>query len=111
VTRLIRPLVAAAALGALAAFAVPPESPALEGAAQKEKGKAGEHKAGAVEVFKDRAGEYRWHVTDADGKVVAMTTKGYATKDECVKALDSVKATLAKAKVTEVKRDAPKKEK
>jgi uncharacterized protein YegP (UPF0339 family) len=112
VSRLIRTLVAAAALGTLAAAMTPPESPAQEGAAQKDKGKAAEHKAGAVEVFKDKAGEYRWHVTDHDGKVVAMTTKGYATKDECIKALESVKATLAKVKVTEVHRDsAPKKDK
>lgn len=99
-SRLIRAALVAAALGGLVAAGVPTSTPAQEKGKQKEKDAAGKE---AVEVFKDKAGDFRWHVTDADGKVVAMTTKGYATKDECLKALAAVKATLNKAKVTEKK--------
>jgi uncharacterized protein YegP (UPF0339 family) len=61
-------------------------------------------KAGTVEVFEDKAGEFRFRVKDADGKTVAMSTKGYDKKEDAVKALDFVKSTLNSAKVTEVKK-------
>jgi uncharacterized protein YegP (UPF0339 family) len=102
VSRLVLSITLAAALGGLAYLAVPAPSPAQE-KGQKDKAKAA--KGGAVEVFKDRAGEYRWRVTDAEGKVIGMTTKGYDTKQECLKALEAVKETLAKTKVTEVTGD------
>jgi uncharacterized protein YegP (UPF0339 family) len=62
-------------------------------------------KTGTVEIYKDKSGEYRFRIKDADGKVIAMTPKGYDTKEECHKALDLVKATLNTAKVIEVKED------
>src|SRR4051812_19997497 len=61
-----------------------------------------EAKAGTVEVHKAKDG-YRFRVKDADGKTVAMCTKGYEEKADCLKALDFVKATLAQARPTEVK--------
>ncbi len=72
-------------------------------ALQKDKKDAKDAKVGTVEVYKDKAGEYRFRVTDADGKVIAMPPRGHDTKEECLKAIDLVRETLNKAKVTEVK--------
>jgi uncharacterized protein YegP (UPF0339 family) len=59
-------------------------------------------KAGTVEVYKAKDG-YRFRVKDLDGKTVAMPTKGYETKEECLKTLEFISATLIQAKPTEVK--------
>lgn len=59
-------------------------------------------KAGTIEVYKAKDG-YRFRIKDADGKTVAMPTKGYDEKEDCLKALDFVKTTLNNAKPTEVK--------
>ena len=59
-------------------------------------------KVGTIEVYKAKDG-YRFRIKDMDGKTVAMPTKGYDEKDECLKALDFIKATLNGAKPTEVK--------
>lgn len=82
-------------------------------AVQKEKEKAKDTKAdkdkdakaekGTVEVAEDKAGQYRFRIKDADGKVIAMPPKGYAEKADVLKALDQIKATLTKVKPVEVK--------
>ena len=73
--------------------------------AQDKKGAKAAEKVGTVEIYKDKSGEFRFRVKDADGKVVAMPPKGYDTKEECQKVLDLIKVTLNTAKVTEVKDD------
>jgi uncharacterized protein YegP (UPF0339 family) len=62
-------------------------------------------KVGTVEIYKDRAGDFRFRIKDADGKVIAMPPKGYDTKEECQKVLDLIKATLNTTKTVEVKDD------
>jgi uncharacterized protein YegP (UPF0339 family) len=58
--------------------------------------------AGTIEVYKAKDG-YRFRIKDLGGKTVAMPTKGYDDKDECLKALDFIKATLNQVKPTDVK--------
>jgi len=74
-------------------------------AVQKEKGKdAKAAKGGAVEVYEDKAGEYRFRIKDDEGKVVAMSTKGYDKREDAHKALEFVKHALNTAKVTDIKK-------
>ena len=58
---------------------------------------------GAIEVYQGKDG-WRFRVT-AGGKTVAIGMQGYAKKEECLAAVEALKATLAKAKVTEVAKD------
>jgi uncharacterized protein YegP (UPF0339 family) len=98
VTTILRTLLLVAAMSGLVVAGGLSNAPAM----QKDKDKG---KVGTVEVYKDKAGEFRFRVKDLDGKVIAMTTRGYATKAECLKTLDLVKSTLNNAKVMEVKDD------
>ena len=80
-----------------------PSAPAQEKKDKKDAKDAKAAKAGTIEIYKDRAGDFRFRVKDADGKVVAMPPSGYETKEECQKALDFIKTTLNTVKPTEVK--------
>jgi uncharacterized protein YegP (UPF0339 family) len=60
-------------------------------------------KDGSVEIYKDNSGNFRFRIKDGDGKVIAMPAKGYAEKDDVVKALDLIKTTLTKVKPVEEK--------
>jgi uncharacterized protein len=102
----------AALLAGLAVFAVPVLAPAdaqdkkdVKKDAKKGEPKKGEAKAtaGTVEIYKDKGGDYRFRIKDGDGKVIAMSPKGYAEKEDVVKLLDQIKATLNKVKPVEAK--------
>lgn len=58
---------------------------------------------GTVEIYQAKDG-YRFRVKGTDGKVLAQPTKGYKSKDDCSRALDTIKAILNSEKVTEVKK-------
>jgi uncharacterized protein YegP (UPF0339 family) len=60
-------------------------------------------KAGTVEIYRDRAGDYRFRIKDTEGKVIAMPPKGFDTREECHKVLDLIKATLNTTKPVEIK--------
>jgi uncharacterized protein len=65
-----------------------------EARAQKDKGK------GAIfELYKDKAGEFRFRFNDEEGTLLANSGKGYKTKAECQKVIDTIKKEAAKAKV------------
>lgn len=36
-----------------------------------------------VEIYKDKAGEWRWRMTAANGEIVGASTEGYKNKTEC----------------------------
>ena len=57
---------------------------------------------GTVEIYKAKDG-FRFRIKDAEGKVLAMPAKGQAEKEDVVKALEMIKATLIKVKPTEEK--------
>jgi uncharacterized protein YegP (UPF0339 family) len=59
--------------------------------------------AGSIVLSKDTKGMYRFKVVGADDKTIMQSSKGYEKKDDALKALDTVKGILGKAKVTEVK--------
>jgi uncharacterized protein YegP (UPF0339 family) len=35
------------------------------------------------EFYKDKAGEWRWHRTASNGKIVGASTEGYKNKSDC----------------------------
>lgn len=55
--------------------------------------------AAVFELYKDRAGEYRFRFKDAEGDTLAVPTKGYKTKADCEKVIDTIKSQAARAKV------------
>lgn len=75
----------------------PPAKPKSVGATVKK------DSPGSIEIFQAKDGGYRFRIKDTDGKVVAMPTKSYESKEEIVKLLTMIKETLAVAKPTDVK--------
>ena len=59
---------------------------------------------GTIEVYKAKDG-WRFRVKNAEDKSVAIGTVGYDKKEDCLKAVDFIKTTMAKAKVTEIKEE------
>jgi uncharacterized protein YegP (UPF0339 family) len=56
-------------------------------------------KGATFELYKDRGGEFRFRLKDADGDLVATSGKGYKTKDDAAKVIATIKAEAARAKV------------
>jgi uncharacterized protein YegP (UPF0339 family) len=59
-------------------------------------------------------GRFRFVIRGADGKALAMSVgAGYATDKDCMKALDTLKSVIGKAKIVKnaAKKDKPKTEK
>ena len=50
------------------------------------------------EVYRDRAGEYRFHLKAANGRIIAAS-EGYADKEECLNGLGAVKANAPAAEI------------
>jgi len=44
-------------------------------------------------VYKDDAGEWRWRLKAANGKVLADSGEGYSSKTACKEGIDLVKAS------------------
>ncbi len=54
------------------------------------------------EVYKDKKGEYRYRLTKGDEKL-AMAPHGFKTKEDVMKAIDTIKKEAGSAKVVEEK--------
>ena len=67
-------------------------------------GREGRGRSATIEEYQAKDG-WRFRIKNADGKSVAIGTVGYEKKEECLKVVDFVKATMAKAKVTEIKEE------
>jgi uncharacterized protein len=66
----------------------------------KAKDKDKDAKGQAVfELYKDRAGEFRFRLKDAEGELLAASGSGYKTKADCQAVIDAIKKEAAKAKV------------
>ena len=52
-----------------------------------------------VEVFEDKAGEWRWRFKHKNGNIMADSSEGYASKSGCEDALGTVKRELPGAPV------------
>lgn len=96
-TKIVRSLVLVAAVAGLTVAGGWSNAPAQD----KKDPKA--QPIGKIQVWMAKDG-WRWKVVDADDKTIAMGTTGFDKKEECLKSLELVKTTLAKAKV-EVKDD------
>ena len=53
------------------------------------------------EVYKDRAGEYRWRLRTKNQQVIATSGEGYKEKQSCMAGIESVKRNAADAEVQE----------
>jgi uncharacterized protein YegP (UPF0339 family) len=67
--------------------------------AQDKKDKPKAPATAVFEVYKDRGGEFRFRLKDADGNVLAISGKGYDKKADCQAAIEAIKKEAAKAKV------------
>ncbi|MFC1719283.1 YegP family protein [Candidatus Poribacteria bacterium] len=54
------------------------------------------------QVYKDRAGEYRWRLRANNNKIIADSGEGYVDKSECKRAVDRVKEQAPQAIVVEL---------
>jgi uncharacterized protein YegP (UPF0339 family) len=101
VTKLVRCVVLAAAIAGVVSAAALPSAPAQEKKTKKEATK--DEAVGTVEMNKDVKGMYRFKVVGEDGKTIMQSSKGYEKKEDAMKAIDTVKSIMSKAKVTEGK--------
>ena len=51
------------------------------------------------EMYKDSAGEFRFRFKDDDDTLLATSGKGYQTKSDCQRVIDTIRREAAKAKV------------
>ena len=57
--------------------------------------------AATFEIYKDKAGEYRWRLRMTNTKVIATSGEGYGSKQACEEGIESVKKHAADAAVEE----------
>jgi uncharacterized protein len=51
------------------------------------------------QLYKDRKGEYRWHLRARNGEIIADSNEGYSSKASCKHGIDLVKQQAANAEV------------
>jgi uncharacterized protein YegP (UPF0339 family) len=56
--------------------------------------------SGKFEVYKDKAGEYRFRLKASNGEVIA-TGEGYSSKSSCMNGIQSVKKNAPDAEIVE----------
>jgi uncharacterized protein YegP (UPF0339 family) len=56
-------------------------------------------RAPKIQVYPGKSGRYRWRLKAANGKTVASSGESFASKSDALAAAESVKATLASAKI------------
>ena len=52
-----------------------------------------EHDGSAYWVFKDAAGEWRWHLRASNDRIIADSGEGYHHRQDCLHAVELVKAS------------------
>ena len=57
--------------------------------------------AATFELYKDKAGEFRWRLRHENGQIIADSGEGYTTKDDAINGIKSVKENAAKAPIKE----------
>jgi uncharacterized protein YegP (UPF0339 family) len=62
--------------------------------------------AATFEVYKDKAGEYRWRLRTTNTQVIAASGQGYSSKRACEEGIESVKKNAPDAAVEEKESDA-----
>jgi uncharacterized protein YegP (UPF0339 family) len=56
---------------------------------------------GKFEVYKDKAGEYRFKLKAPNGEVIAVS-EGYTSKTSCMNGIESVRKNAPNAKIVEL---------
>ena len=46
-------------------------------------------------VYKDNAGEWRWHLKSANGQIIADSGEGYVNKQDCLNGINLVKESIS----------------
>jgi len=62
---------------------------------------AAPEKKATFEVYKDKAGEYRWRLRATNSNVIAASGEGYKEKRSCLSAIESVKKDAPEAPIEE----------
>lgn len=62
--------------------------------------------AATFEVYKDKAGEYRWRLRTTNTQVIATSGEGYSSKRACEEGIESVKKNAPDAAVEVKESDA-----
>jgi uncharacterized protein YegP (UPF0339 family) len=93
---LVVPLALAAAVGAFALDAA-------NGQSKKDRDKKPVAGATAVfELYQDTANEYRFRLKTGDGALLATSGKGYKTKADCQKVIDTIRTSAGTARVEDM---------
>jgi uncharacterized protein YegP (UPF0339 family) len=58
--------------------------------------------AAKFEVYKDKAGEFRWRLKSANGTQIASSGEGYKDKSGCMNGIKAVQRDAPVAKVEEI---------
>ncbi len=58
--------------------------------------------AAEFEVYKDKAGEYRWRLQANNNEIVADSNESYKSKSSCMHGIDVVKQIAASAPVNDL---------
>ena len=61
-------------------------------------------KTGKFEVYKDKAGEYRFRLKAPNGEIIAASSEGYKAKKSCMNGIQSVKKNVLNPKIVELKK-------
>ncbi len=57
------------------------------------------HSLGRFEIFRDRAGEWRWRLVHRNGNIIATSGEGYTSKQNALKGMRSVMKNAPEAEV------------
>jgi uncharacterized protein len=58
--------------------------------------------AAKFELYKDKAGEYRWRLVAPNGQTIASSGEGYTTKESAKSGIESVKKNAPAAAIAEI---------
>jgi uncharacterized protein YegP (UPF0339 family) len=104
--RVIVLLVSVVLIGSVSLYSASAQTKDKKDAAAKDKKDSAKDSAKAdsaavFEIYKDKGGKFRFRYKNGEGVEVAMTAKGYESKDELQKIIDDIKKDAGKAKVVE----------
>jgi uncharacterized protein len=55
--------------------------------------------AATFEVYKDKAGEYRWRLRHQNGQIIADSGEGYVSKSSAINGINSVMSNAPEAPI------------
>jgi len=58
--------------------------------------------AAEFEVYKDKAGEFRWRLQANNNEVVADSNEGYKSKDSCLHGIEVVRQIAASGPINDL---------